>query len=152
MTENNCMCQEAGVLIFPCSGGSNMGELSDRVARKIARCGQANPVRNGISSHDISNGVKMFCLAGVGAHIPGMIESTKAANKVIAIDGCQVLCAKKTLEHAGFDPISFNLKDFGFEKGKTEVNDENIEKVASKISGGKIEKTIAHTSGGCCGN
>lgn len=136
MAENNCMCQEAGVLIFPCSGGSDVGELSDRVARKMAQCGQA----------------KMFCLAGIGAHVPGMIESAKAANKLIAIDGCQVLCSKKILEHAGFRPISYNLKDLGFVKGKTQVIGENIEKVASKISGGKIEKTTTNNSGGCCGN
>ena len=30
----NCMCQEAGLLIFPCSGGSDVGELSDRVPAK----------------------------------------------------------------------------------------------------------------------
>lgn len=131
-----CMCQEAGALIFPCSGGSDVGELSDRVARKMAKCGQA----------------KMFCLAGIGAHIAGMIESTKAANKLIAIDGCQVLCSKKILEHAGFAPISFNLKDLGFEKGKTQVNDENIEKAAAKISGGKVEENNSGNSGGCCGN
>src|SRR4030042_5419730 len=117
MAENNCMCQEAGVLIFPCSGGSDVGELSDRVARKMAQCGQA----------------KMFCLAGIGAHIPGMIESTKAAKKSIAIDGCQVLCSKKILEHAGFNPISFNLKDMGFEKGKTKIDDESINKALFKI-------------------
>ena len=136
MAENSCMCQEAGVLIFSCSGGSDVGELSDRVARKMAKCGQA----------------KMFCLAGIGAHIPGMIESAKAANKIIAIDGCQVLCSKKILEHAGFTPISFNLKDLGFEKGKTTVDDEAIEKAANKISGGKGEKTTIRNSGGCCGN
>lgn len=132
----NCMCQEVGVLIFPCSGGSDMGELSDRVVRKMTKCGQA----------------RMFCLAGVGAHVQGMIESAKAANKLIAIDGCQVLCSKKVLEHAGFNPISYNLKDLGFEKGKTQVNEENIEKAANKISGGEGEKTISGNSGGCCGN
>lgn len=132
----NCMCNEAGVLIFPCSGGSDVGELSDRVARKMAKCGQA----------------RMFCLAGVGAHIPGMIESAKAANKIIAIDGCQVLCSKKILEHAGFNPLSYNLKDLGFEKGKTQVNEKNIEEAANKISGGKSEKTVSGNSGGCCGN
>ena len=136
MAENNCMCQEAGVLIFPCSGGSDVGELSDRVARKMAKCGQA----------------KMFCLAGIGAHIPGMIESAKAANKIIAIDGCQVLCSKKILEHAGFTPISFNLKDLGFEKGKTKVDDDTIEKAANKIAGGKGEENISRNSGGCCSN
>jgi len=135
MVENNCMCQESGVLIFPCSGGSDVGELSDRVARKMAKCGQA----------------KMFCLAGIGAHIPGMIESARAANKLIAIDGCPVSCSKKTLEHAGFKVIAFNLKDMGFEKGKTKVDDESIDKVLSKITGGKVEEANRNTSGGCCG-
>jgi uncharacterized metal-binding protein len=102
----------------------------------MAKCGQA----------------KMFCLAGIGAHIPGMIESAKAANKIIAIDGCQVLCSKKILEHAGFTPISFNLKDLGFEKGKTKVDDDTIEKAANKISGGKGEENISRNSGGCCSN
>jgi len=132
----NCMCNEAGVLIFPCSGGSDVGELSDRVARKMAKCGQA----------------KMFCLAGIGAHIPGMIESTKAANKLIAIDGCPVSCSKKTLEHAGFKVMAYNLKDMGFEKGKTNINDESIDKVLSKITGGKVEEANRNTSGGCCGS
>jgi uncharacterized metal-binding protein len=130
------MCNETGVLIFPCSGGSDVGELSDRVARKMAKCGQA----------------KMFCLSGIGAHIPGMIESTKAANKLIAIDGCPVSCSKKTLEHAGFKVMAFNLKDMGFEKGKTKVNEENIEKAASKIAGGTVEETISRNPGSCCGN
>lgn len=31
MSDKFCMRQEAGVLIFPCSGGSDVGELSDRV-------------------------------------------------------------------------------------------------------------------------
>ena len=133
---NNCMCDEAGVLIFPCSGGSDVGELSDRAARKMAKCGQA----------------KIFCLAGIGAHIPGMIESTKTANKLIAIDGCPVSCSKKTLEHAGFKVMAFNLKDMGFEKNKTKVDDESIDKILSKITGGKVEEANRTTSGGCCGN
>lgn len=132
----NCMCQEAGVLIFPCSGGSDVGELSDRVARKMAKCGQA----------------RMFCLAGIGAHVPGMIEAAKSASKLITIDGCQVLCSKKILEHAGFDPISYNLKEMGFDKGKTKIDDETIEQTANTISGGKSEKTNSGNTGGCCGN
>ncbi|MBN1663122.1 MAG: putative zinc-binding protein [Deltaproteobacteria bacterium] len=134
----DCMCNEAGVLVFPCSGASDVGELSDRAARKIAECGQA----------------KMFCLAGIGAHIPGMIESAKAANKIMAIDGCPVLCSKKILEHAGFSPISFNLKDMGFEKGKTQICEETVGKAVSKITAGgnNSEKNSTRGSGGCCGN
>ena len=118
MSDKNCMCQETGVLIFPCSGSSDVGELSDRVARKIAKCGKA----------------KMFCLAGIGAHIPGMIESTKAAKRIIAINGCPVSCAKKTLEHAGFKVESYNLNDLGLEKGKTKVDEDSIKIVVSKIT------------------
>lgn len=136
MAENSCMCQGAGVLIFPCSGGSDVGELSDRAARKMAKCGKA----------------KMFCLAGIGAHVTGIIESAKAGKKIIAIDGCAVSCAKKTLEHAGFKVMAFNLKNMGFEKGKTSVNDGSIDKVVSKITGGKGEEVNRNTSDGCCGN
>ena len=134
MSAKNCMCEETGLLVFPCSGSSDVGELSDRVGRTIAKCGQA----------------KMFCLAGIGAHIPGMIESAKAAKKVISIDGCPVSCAKKTLEHAGFKVEAYNLKDLGFEKGKTKVDDDSVKSAASKITGGKIEETISRSSGGCC--
>ena len=133
---DNCMCNEAGILIFPCSGSSDVGELSDRSARKMAKCGQA----------------RMSCLAAIGAHVSGMIESAKAAKKLITIDGCPVSCAKKTLEHAGFSPVSFNLKDMGFEKGKIKVDDETIEKVLIKITGGKGEEVNRNLSGGCCGN
>lgn len=136
MPAKNCICQEAGLLVFPCSGSSDVGELSDRVGRTIAKCGQA----------------KMFCLAGIGAHIPGMIESVKAAKKIISIDGCPISCAKKTLEHAGFKVESYNLKDLGFEKGKTIINEDAIEKAANKISGGKGEETIFRNSGSCYAN
>jgi uncharacterized metal-binding protein len=81
-----------------------------------------------------------------------MIESTKAANKLIAIDGCPVSCSKKTLEHAGFKVMAYNLKDMGFEKGKTNINDESIDRVLSKITGGKVEEANRNTSGGCCGS
>jgi len=135
MAENNCRCQQTGVLVFPCSGAADTGELSDRVARKMAKNGTA----------------KMFCLAGIGAHVPGMTESAKAGVKLITIDGCAVSCAKKTLEHAGFTPVAFNLKDLGFEKGKTEINDSSIGQALSKITGGKVEENNRPASGGCCG-
>ena len=130
---SNCMCQEAGLLVFPCSGGSDVGELADKAGRAIAKCGKA----------------KMFCLAGIGAHIPGMIESAKAAARIVAIDGCPAMCAKKTLEHAGLKVESYNLKDLGFEKGRTDVTEENIKKAASLMTGGKSEKADPGASG-CC--
>jgi len=60
---------------------------------------------------------KFFCLAGIGGHVSGMIESTKAGKMLVAIDGCPVACAKKTLEHAGFNIDEYvQVTDLGIEK------------------------------------
>ena len=47
----------------------------------------------------------------------GMIESSKAGKMLVAIDGCSVACAKKTLEHAGFNIDEYiQVTDLGIEK------------------------------------
>ena len=80
-----CLCEASEVLIFPCSGGSNCGQIANQAAVKLTE--------DGIG--------KLFCLAGIGAHDTGMMDTAKAARKVVAIDGCVTACAKRTLEHAG---------------------------------------------------
>jgi uncharacterized metal-binding protein len=105
-----CACAEKNVLIFACSGGSDCGELSDRIARKLARDGKG----------------RMYCLSGIGGHVPAITETAKAAGSIVAVDGCPALCAKKTLEHAGLSPRSFNLAELGFQKGKTEVSEKSV--------------------------
>ena len=107
-------------MIFPCAGAADVGELADRVGRKMAKCGKG----------------RMFCLAAIGGRIQGKIDMAKAAGKHIAIDGCEASCAKKILEQAGFSVTAYNLKDLGFEKGKSPANEEFIEKAFSKITGG----------------
>ena len=83
--EMKCTCQASEVLIFPCSGGSNCGQIANQAAVRLTERGV------GI----------VYCLAGIGAHENVMIDTAKAAVRVIAIDGCPVACSKKTLEHAG---------------------------------------------------
>ncbi|MEW6374785.1 MAG: putative zinc-binding protein [Thermodesulfobacteriota bacterium] len=85
--EEKCLCEPTEILIFPCSGGSNVGQIANEVSVKLTQNGMG----------------KFFCLAGIGGHVSGMIESTKAGKILVAIDGCPVACAKKTLEHAGFN-------------------------------------------------
>ncbi len=43
----------------------------------------------------------IYCLAGIAAHIDGMVESVQGAKRLVALDGCQVACAKKTIERDG---------------------------------------------------
>lgn len=80
-----CTCQASEVLIFPCSGGSNCGQIANQVAVQLTE--------QGIGT--------IYCLAGIGAHDKVMIETGKAAKRVVAVDGCSTACSKRTLEHAG---------------------------------------------------
>ena len=58
-----------------------------------------------------------FCLAGVGAHIKGMVKSGKEADLIVSIDGCPVQCAAKTMQHAEIEPaIQVIVTEIGIEK------------------------------------
>jgi len=80
-----CECTAEDIIFLPCSGGSNCGQITNHVAVNL----------------DIEKVGHIYCLAGIAAHIGGMVESAKGAKRIVAIDGCQVACAKKAIEHAG---------------------------------------------------
>jgi uncharacterized metal-binding protein len=84
-TSQQCLCKAEEIILLPCSGGSNCGQIANQVAVKLDE--------EGIG--------KIYCLAGIGAHIKGMVESARSAKRIVALDGCDVACAKKTIEHAG---------------------------------------------------
>jgi uncharacterized metal-binding protein len=104
-------------LIFACSGGSDVGHLSDLGARAVAR-------------QELG---KMHCLAGVGGRVDPILATARAAAKILAIDGCPHNCAKKTLEQAGFTGfLHLSLNDLGFTKGRSEPTPERIRLVAEQ--------------------
>jgi uncharacterized metal-binding protein len=112
-----CNCNSTQNLIFSCAGAADVGEIADRAARKLHKEGTG----------------KLYCLAGIGAGLNNFIEQTKAALKVIVIDGCPVECAKKIMGNNGLTNFEhIKVTDSGLEKGKSQVTDENIEKVAAK--------------------
>ena len=120
-------CCDGTQLIFACSGAADVGAIADQAARKLTKEGVG----------------KMFCLAGVGGRVSGIMKTTEAADKILAIDGCPLDCAKKCLEQAGFANFEhLQLTEIGFEKGKSPVSDDALAKVAAK---GK-----QMLAGGCC--
>ncbi len=75
----------------------------------------------------------MFCLAGIGGRVEGILANTRAAAKILVVDGCPEECARKTLELARFKNFAhLKLADMGFEKGKTRVTAACIQQVAAK--------------------
>ena len=71
-------------LIMACAGSANTGQMSYQLALELTREGQGN----------------LFCLAGVGAYIPGFVSSAKKADEILVLDGCPLSCAAKNLEQA----------------------------------------------------
>jgi len=117
-TQAQCTCQAAPKLIFPCSGASDVGGLSDRATRQMTL--------------DLEG--KMYCLAGIGGRVEGIMANMKAAARVLVIDGCKEECARKTMELAGFSGFAHLQleRDLGFEKGATRVTAARIRQVADR--------------------
>ena len=120
--QGQCLCESTDILIFSCSGGLNVGQMTNEVAKGLTARGLGN----------------MYCLASIGGHVNGIIESTKAAKKVVAIDGCSVECAKKTLEHMGFfSDMHVICTELGVKKNYSlSVSSHDVKKVMNQITEG----------------
>jgi len=115
----SCSCGGGGgpKLIFACSGCADVGELADQAARKLDRDGAG----------------RMFCLAGIGGRVSGIMKSTEMAASILVIDGCTLDCARKTLDVAGFPCINhLRLSDIGFAKGAAAVSADAIARVVEQ--------------------
>jgi uncharacterized metal-binding protein len=108
---NESICSGDPTLIFACSGAADVGALSDMAARKLTSEGAG----------------KMYCLAGIGGRVKGIMQTTENAVHILAIDGCPLDCVKLCLEEAGFTEFDqMRVTDFGLEKGRSPATDENI--------------------------
>jgi uncharacterized metal-binding protein len=117
MSENcGCGCGAEPKLIFACSGAADVGAIADQAARKLNKDGAG----------------KMFCMAGIGGRVSGIMATTESAARILAIDGCSLNCVKNSLELAGFKKYEhLQLADLGMEKGKTPASQEMINKAAA---------------------
>ena len=116
-TENPNVCSGGSKLIFACSGAADVGAVSDLAARSLTKDGAG----------------KMFCLAGIGGRIGGIMKTTQAADQVLAIDGCPLNCVKNCLEQAGFSGFDhLQLADLGLAKGSSPATQDNIDTVTTK--------------------
>lgn len=117
-----CCSKEPEVMILACSGGSNVGQLTNQAAVELTRDGFG----------------KMFCLAGIGGGLGGFVKSAKETPRVMVLDGCQVGCAKAILEREGI-PLQHHVivTDLGIEKVKDRQLAMNREDVLTVMQAGK---------------
>jgi uncharacterized metal-binding protein len=116
---NDCCASGSNVMILACSGGSNVGQLSNRAAVELTQEGVG----------------KMFCLAGIGGQLSGFVQSAKDVPRMVVIDGCSLGCAKASLENAQVPMKNYIvLTDLGIEKNKDlNLKPEEVKKVKEVV-------------------
>jgi len=113
-----CLCKAEEIVFLPCSGASNCGQITNQVAVRLTVEGVG----------------RMYCLAGIGAHNEGMVASARGAKRIAALDGCQVACARNTVEHAGLEVTDWIcVTDEGISKNHSLLlEEEEIELIARR--------------------
>jgi len=115
--KNSNTCAGGDCLIFACSGAADVGHISDLTARQLTKEGAG----------------QMFCLAGIGGRVEGIINKTRAAETIVAIDGCPIDCVRKLLEEADINDFThLRITDMGMEKGASPANEERIAKAVTQ--------------------
>jgi uncharacterized metal-binding protein len=114
-------CAGKKTLLFACSGGSNVGQLSNEAAKRL----------------DVEGVGSFFCMAGVGAGLPGMVAKSKEADATVVIDGCDVGCTKAAFEREGVPITKYVvITDLGIEKGHHfNLTEEQIEAICGAAKG-----------------
>ncbi|MBK5232882.1 MAG: putative zinc-binding protein [Thermoleophilia bacterium] len=89
------------MLIYSCSGSSNVAQLANYIAVRFDRLGIA----------------EMSCIAGVGGDVKALVKKATAGRPVIAIDGCPLTCCEQVLGAKGVNPRQMiRLHELGLKK------------------------------------
>lgn len=107
-------------MILACSGGSNVGQLTNQAAVELTQEGWG----------------KMFCLAGIGGHLSGFIQSARDVPQMVVLDGCEMGCAKAVMEQAEVPLKNYIVltEELALEKNKNfDLKRKEIERVKDAI-------------------
>ncbi|AKB27027.1 hypothetical protein MSSAC_0345 [Methanosarcina siciliae C2J] len=124
MPESKSSSSDGTVLIFPCAGATNLGQLSTRLGIEME-----------------NRGLGTFkCTSGIGSQRSDFLIAAARCDKIIAIDGCDFNCSMKMLRRAGFEADRHIIltRELGMKLNR-ELNvpdtllSESIEKLADKL-------------------
>jgi uncharacterized metal-binding protein len=84
----------------------------------------------------------IMCLGGLPTEVKPVLDKTRAANKIVTVDGCPFECSRKIVEQAGFKPISIVLtRDINMKKkGFSEDIGKKVKGIMEYISEDDIKK------------
>jgi uncharacterized metal-binding protein len=114
--------KKSPVAVFYCAGASNVGQST-----MLSSVQAANEV-----GYDK---VALLCLASISAGLANITNGAKEAKGIVAVDGCPMNCAKKTLEKAGFnlDEHIVVTKDLAVSKNFDLNSSTDLEKIKEAV-------------------
>lgn len=132
-----CCTPGGNIMILSCSGCSNVGQIANQTAVELTKEGFG----------------KMACLAGVGAHLSGFVQSARDVAQMVTIDGCSVGCAKTVLEQADVPLKGYVvLTDLGIEKNKDlNLNQKDINRAKEAVRQACSPAQPKRSAKCCCG-
>ena len=118
------------IIVATCDGASSTGQIGNEVARRLTKT--------------YPNMVRMCCLSAVAAGSKTHIDIFKNAKAVIAINGCQLMCASKALRDKGVQTsYEIVVAKEGVDKlPSLDFSDEEVEKIADKIVNDFLSKML----------
>jgi len=136
--KDTCCTGESEILIIACAGSANVGQMTNQVAVELTQEGFGS----------------LFCLAGIGAHLSGFVQSAKDADRMLVMDGCPIGCAGKILAHAEIPLMNYFVitemsmeKEHGGKLSRKEINRiKNAIKAAYRDGQSVKPKTILPTA------
>lgn len=136
MADDTCCTTTRKCMILACSGGSNVGQLSNQAAVELTREGFGS----------------MYCLAGIGAAISGFVQSARDVDEMVVIDGCPIGCARGVLKQQGVPERNYLVvTDLGFEKAKKfDLDTHDVDKVKDAVRKMFGPDTLRPADDACC--
>lgn len=92
-------------LVYACSGASSAAQMANHLAVRMDRLEVA----------------EMSCIVGVGGDVQPLVAVAKSGRPIIALDGCPLRCAAKTLQrHNVRADLRVDLSELGVRKRQHE--------------------------------
>ncbi len=118
-------------VVFSCFGGASNTGITSGLAclEAVKELGLAK--------------VAIMCLGGLPTGVKPVFGKTRAAKKVVTVDGCPFECGRKIVEQAGFTPTASIVltRDIGMKKkGLSEDISGEIKGVMEYISDDEVKK------------
>jgi len=120
--------RESPVALFYCAGASNVGQATMRGCTQAA-------VRVGYDK------ASLLCLASISAGLANITNAARKAKGIVAVDGCPMSCALKTLNKAGFEVDKHLIvsKDLDIPKNFKLHSQTDMEKISGAIQNDVLE-------------